>query len=180
MKSRKIVIVIALVAVVFSIAGCVKVEKECTFNHWRWPQKEGGEARAPRMISTQYLTIADLASQYDDLIHGDTVRIYAFVCVDTADENNVLFLSDSKEYKYEYAVPDYFLSNKHLPMMMVRYGQNDSWNSRVCLRDLPDSVAHHADTARCYVEGCIDFADMGGCVEKMQLYISPDQIITSL
>ncbi len=180
MKSIKIITFIAVVAVMFSIAGCVKVEKECTFSHWRWPQKEGGEARTPRMVSSQYLTIAELASQYDDLVHGDTVRLYAFVCADTASTYNVLFLSDSKEYKYEYAVPDYFLSNKHLPLSMVRHGQNDSWNSRVCLRDLSDSVAFHADTAKCYVEGRIDFADMGGCVENLNLYISPDQIITSL
>ena len=180
MQSRKIITFITLVVVLFSVAGCVKVEKECTFSHWRWSQKEGGEARTPRMISSQYLTIAELASQYDDLVHGDTVRIYAFVCVDTAYRYNCLFLSDNKEYKYKYTVPDYFLSNKHLPLSMVRYGQNDSWYSRVCLRDLSDLVASHADTARCYVEGRIDFADMGGCVEKMHLYITPDQIITSL
>ena len=180
MQSRKIILFIALVAVALSIAGCVKVEKECAFSHWRWPQREGGEARAPHMISTQYLTIAELASQYDGLVHGDTVRIHAFICVDTTSPHNFLFLSDSKAYKYEYTVPDYFMSNKHLLLFMVRHGQNESWNSRVCLSDLSESVAQHADTAKCYVEGCIDFADMGGCVEKMNLYISPDLIITSL
>lgn len=182
MKSRKIVIVIVLVAVVFSIAGCVKVEKECTFNHWRWPQKEGGEARMPRTISDQYLSLEELAALYDSLVHGDTVKLCTFVCADTSEQYKPLFLADSKEYRYKYTAPGYFMTYKHLPLSMVRHSQygDDSWNSSVCLRDLPDSVASHADTAKCYVEGRIDFSDQGGCAEKMQLYISPDQIKTRL
>ena len=182
MNKRKPRTIVAIAAAALLFAGCVKVEKECTFSHWRWPGKEGGEARMPRTISDQYLSIEELAALYDSLVHGDTVKLYTFVCTDTSVQYKPLFLADSKEYRYKYTVPGYFMTYKHLPLSMVRHSQygNDSRNSPVCLRDLPDSVVSHADTAKCYVEGRIDFSDHGGCAEKMQLYISPDQIKTRL
>lgn len=182
MNKRKPRTIVAIAAAALLFAGCVKVEKECTFSHWRWPGKEGGEARMPRTISNQYLSIEELAALYDTLVHGDTVKLYTFVCTDTSVKYKPLFLADSKVYRYKYTVPGYFMTYKHLPLSMVWHSQNgnDSRNISVCLRDLPDSVASHADTAKCYVEGRIDFSDQGGCAEKMQLNISPDQIKTRL
>lgn len=182
MNKRKTRTIIAIAAAAFFFAGCVKVEKECSFSHWRWHDKEGGVARMPQTISDQYLSLDELATLYDSLVHGDSVKLYTFVCVDTSKDYDPLFLSDDKEYCYIYAAPSYFMTHKHLPLCMMQHSQygDDSWNRQVCLRDLPDSVASHADSAKCYVEGRIVFADIGGCVEKMQLYISPEKIKTRL
>lgn len=171
---KRITTLLSIAAMMLVVASCVKVEKECTFPNWRWPGEEGGTARQPMTISNQYLTLADLAGQYTGLVHGDTVKINAYLCTDTL--SKLLFLSDSKELRYRYTAPDFFLSYNHLPLIYMRSGNGESWRSAIRITDLADSVARHADTAKCYIRGCLDFDDMGGCVESMNLFITLDQI----